>query len=47
MNIRRFPNVTNMGSAVAVLTSAGDLTLVARDGVDRWLAMRCPDGCGS
>jgi hypothetical protein len=46
MHIRRFPNATNIASAVAVLTNAGDLTIVARDGVDRWLAMRCPDGCG-
>ena len=46
MNILRIPNMTSMGDAHAALTKAGDLTLIVRDGIARWLVMRCPDNCG-
>lgn len=32
--------------ALKLLSSAGDIAVVRRGGVDRWLVMRCPSNCG-
>jgi hypothetical protein len=46
MNIQRLADAKNIGEALASLKKPGDLTLVVRDEVPRWLVMGCPDGCG-
>ena len=38
--------VSDRAEASSLLTHAGDLVIVKREGLARWIVLRCPSGCG-
>lgn len=47
VNTVRFKGfVSNRTEASSVLSHAGDLVIVRREGLPRWIVLRCPSGCG-